>query len=57
MAIIHATTMGPGKLELLKIWLPAQPWYLDRRREPELAKAGDSGSTIRRARSASSSWW
>jgi hypothetical protein len=40
MAIIHATTMSPGKLELLKIWLPAQPWYLDRRREPELAKAG-----------------
>jgi Maltokinase N-terminal cap domain len=40
MAIIHATTMSPGKLELLEVWLPAQPWYLGRGREPELAKAG-----------------
>jgi hypothetical protein len=40
MAIIHATTMNPGKLDLLRVWLPAQPWYLDRGREPELAKAG-----------------
>ncbi len=40
MAIIHATTLNPSKLELLKDWLPAQPWYLDRGREPELAKAG-----------------
>jgi Maltokinase N-terminal cap domain len=40
MAIIHRTTMIPGKLELLAAWLPAQPWYLDRGREPELAKAG-----------------
>jgi hypothetical protein len=29
MAIIHDTTMSPGKLELLTSWLPAQPWYLD----------------------------
>jgi hypothetical protein len=40
MAIIHRTTLIPGKLELLAAWLPAQPWYLDRGREPELAKAG-----------------
>ena len=29
MAVIHDTTMSPGKLELLTAWLPAQPWYLD----------------------------
>jgi Maltokinase N-terminal cap domain len=40
MAIIHATTMSPSKLELLRVWLPSQPWYLDSGREPELAKAG-----------------
>jgi hypothetical protein len=41
MAIIHSTaTMSPTKLELLASWLPAQPWYLDRGREPELARAG-----------------
>jgi hypothetical protein len=28
MAIIHDTTMSPGKLELLTTWLPAQSWYL-----------------------------
>jgi Maltokinase N-terminal cap domain len=39
MAIIHQTTMSPGKLELLTAWLPAQPWYLGGR-APELAKAG-----------------
>ena len=27
MAIIHNTTMSPGKLELLTAWLPGQPWY------------------------------
>jgi hypothetical protein len=27
MAIIHRTTMSPGKLELLAAWLPAQPGY------------------------------
>ena len=40
MAIIHDTTMSPGKLELLTAWLPAQPWYLGTGRAPELAKAG-----------------
>ncbi len=40
MAIIHHTTMNPGKLELLTAWLPAQPWYLDQGREPDLARAG-----------------
>ena len=40
MAIIHKTTVIPSKLELLTGWLPAQPWYLDRRRAPELARAG-----------------
>jgi hypothetical protein len=40
MAIIHKTTLTPTKLELLTAWLPAQPWYLDRGRAPELAKAG-----------------
>jgi hypothetical protein len=27
MAIIHRTTLSPGKLELLAPWLPGQPWY------------------------------
>ena len=40
MAIIHRTTLTPGKLELLADWLPDQPWYTDRGRAPELAKAG-----------------
>ena len=40
MAIIHKTTVIPSKLELLTAWLPAQPWYLDHGRSPELAKAG-----------------
>ena len=40
MAIVHQTTLSPTKLELLTAWLPAQPWYLDTGRAPELAKAG-----------------
>jgi len=40
MAIIHNTTMSPGKLELLVAWLPAQPWYRQTGHEPGLAKAG-----------------
>ena len=40
MAIIHNTTMSPGKLELLAAWLPAQPWYRGTGREPGLARAG-----------------
>lgn len=41
MAVVHRTTMTPGKLELLAHWLPLQPWYAGRPgRTPELAKAG-----------------
>ncbi|MFG2980238.1 1,4-alpha-glucan branching protein [Streptomyces sp. NPDC048258] len=41
MAVIHRTTMSPGKLELLASWLPAQPWYTGQPgRAPELTKAG-----------------
>lgn len=40
MAIIHHTTLVPSKIELLAAWLPAQPWYLHRGREPELTKIG-----------------
>jgi hypothetical protein len=40
MAIIHDTTMSPGKLELLTSWLPAQSWYLGGGRPPALTKAG-----------------
>jgi hypothetical protein len=40
MAIIHHTTMSPGKLELLTAWLPAQPWYRQTGHQPELARAG-----------------
>jgi Maltokinase N-terminal cap domain len=40
MAIVHDTTMSPGKLELLAAWLPAQPWFPGSGHEPELTKAG-----------------
>ena len=40
MAVIHRTTLTPTKLELLTDWLPGQPWYDDRGRAPELARAG-----------------
>jgi hypothetical protein len=40
MAIIHDTTMNPGKLDLLATWMPAQSWYLGGGRAPTLAKAG-----------------
>ena len=40
MAIIHDTTMNPGKLDLLATWMPAQSWYLGGGRAPALAKAG-----------------
>src|ERR1700722_132572 len=39
MAIIHRTTLTPGKLELLAEWLPDQPWYR-RGGGPGLAQAG-----------------
>ncbi|MEU3183301.1 1,4-alpha-glucan branching protein [Streptomyces sp. NPDC006923] len=40
MAVVHHTTMTPGKLELLASWLPAQPWYLGTADTPRLTKAG-----------------
>jgi len=40
MAVIHKTTMNPGKLELLAAWLPAQPWHAAGAGKPELARAG-----------------
>lgn len=40
MAVIHQTTMRPGKLELLAAWLPAQPWYRQAGREPQLTRVG-----------------
>lgn len=40
MALIHKTTMTPGKLELLAAWLPSQPWYAGTEGEPQLDKAG-----------------
>ncbi|MER5729090.1 1,4-alpha-glucan branching protein [Streptomyces sp. NPDC002138] len=40
MAIIHKTTMNPGKMELLAAWLPQRPWYLATGRPPAPVKAG-----------------
>ncbi|MFG2872336.1 1,4-alpha-glucan branching protein [Streptomyces sp. NPDC048338] len=40
MAVIHHTTMSPGKLELLASWLPSQPWYAGNGKPPEPVKAG-----------------
>ncbi|MFF3084471.1 1,4-alpha-glucan branching protein [Streptomyces nojiriensis] len=40
MAVIHRTTMSPGKLELLAGWLPQRPWYRGGAGTPQLAKAG-----------------
>jgi hypothetical protein len=40
MAVIHQTTLTPGKLELLAAWLPAQPWYVGSEQQPALARAG-----------------
>jgi len=39
MAIIHKTTLRPGKLDLLAAWLPAQPWYRGDG-APQLSRAG-----------------
>ena len=57
MAIIHQTTLTPAKLELLTDWLPAQPWYADAGARRSWPRRAGSGSTTRRARSGSSSWW
>ncbi len=40
MAEIHATTMSPGKLELLSRWLPRQRWCTAKGRAPHLRKLG-----------------
>ncbi|MFF1465589.1 1,4-alpha-glucan branching protein [Streptomyces sp. NPDC058330] len=40
MAVIHRTTMEPGKLELLSAWLPTRPWYAGSAGEPRLARVG-----------------
>jgi len=41
MAVIHRTTLVPGKLDLLAGWLPAQNWYIKTAAaRPELSKAG-----------------
>ncbi|WP_030763435.1 maltokinase N-terminal cap-like domain-containing protein [Streptomyces sp. NRRL F-2664] len=39
MAVIHRTTMSPGKLDLLAAWMPSKPWYRGGG-APKLAKAG-----------------
>ncbi|MER7112692.1 maltokinase N-terminal cap-like domain-containing protein [Streptomyces sp. NPDC000229] len=40
MAVVHRTTMSPGKLELLEAWLPTRPWYVPTGSAPALSKAG-----------------
>jgi hypothetical protein len=40
MAVVHDTTLVPGKLELLGRWLPAQPWYRATGSAPDLVRAG-----------------
>jgi hypothetical protein len=40
VAVVHKTTMSPGKLELLAAWLPAQSWYVAAGERLQLAKAG-----------------
>jgi hypothetical protein len=41
MAIVHRTTLVPGKLDLLGEWLPAQSWYVrSAAGKPELSRAG-----------------
>ena len=40
MAVIHHTTLSPGKLALVASWLPSQPWYAATGRQPDLIKAG-----------------
>ncbi|WP_327303280.1 1,4-alpha-glucan branching protein [Streptomyces sp. NBC_01298] len=40
MAMIYATTMKPGKTELLTAWLPTRPWYASTGQTPELDRSG-----------------
>jgi Maltokinase N-terminal cap domain len=40
LAVIHRTTMVPGKRDLLTAWLPKQDWYLRHAQGPSLARAG-----------------
>ncbi|MGD9482960.1 1,4-alpha-glucan branching protein [Streptomyces sp. TRM70308] len=40
MAVIHKTTMDPGKLDLLGAWLPTRPWYTAAGGPPELTVSG-----------------
>ncbi|GAA4237151.1 hypothetical protein GCM10022254_48470 [Actinomadura meridiana] len=40
MAVIHDTTLTPGKLDLLAAWLPSRPWYAGAPDGPELGRAG-----------------
>jgi hypothetical protein len=41
LATIHRTTLVPGKLDLLRDWLPAQSWYVRTAApRPELSRAG-----------------
>jgi hypothetical protein len=46
MAIIHNTTTSPSKLDLLRVWLPTQPWFLDSGRGLELTKT-ECGSALK----------
>lgn len=39
MAIVHRTSLVPGKLEHLARWMPTQPWFLGAA-TPTLCKAG-----------------
>ncbi|MGW2461960.1 maltokinase N-terminal cap-like domain-containing protein [Streptomyces sp. NPDC001761] len=40
MAVIHRTTLEPGKTELLADWLPGRPWYRGGPDAPVLEKSG-----------------
>ncbi|MEW2288690.1 1,4-alpha-glucan branching protein [Streptomyces sp. NPDC047841] len=40
MAVIHRTTLKPGKTELLADWLPGRPWYRGGPDAPVLEKSG-----------------
>ncbi len=57
MAIIYNTTMSPGKLDLLRDWLPGQPRYLPGGRGPSWPGRAGFGLMTRPGKSALSSWW